>query len=169
MWGKYGATCLAHSFLSVLTLFSNKKVVHSIKSLFMLQEIVTEDSTFCAALKISSHRWHFSSIFPQTYPTCQCPLTCSTCLWTIYLANWISTCCSKVQSVVSYFLKVSISTGCMGRKMRLTVFGTSQCICYSHYEINCIFFPLEEAWLWQGSASRCCGYTFSSNTANCNS
>lgn len=95
-WGKYGATCLAHSFLSVLTLFSNKKVVHSIKSLFMLQEIVTKDSTFCSALKIPSHQWHFSGIFPQTYLTSQRPLTCSTCLWTIYSANWISMCCSEV-------------------------------------------------------------------------
>lgn len=78
---------LAHSSRSVLTLFSNKEVVHSIKSLFMLQEVDTKDSPFCSALKIPSQEWHLSSIFPQPYPSCQQPLTCGTCLGTVYSAN----------------------------------------------------------------------------------
>lgn len=32
----------------------------------------------------------------------------------------------------------------MGREMRLTVFGTSRCICYSHYKINFILFLLKK-------------------------
>lgn len=107
MWGKYGATCLAHSFLSVLTLFSNKKVVHSIKSLFMLQEMAAKNSASWSALKTPLHGWHFSSIFPQTYLACQCPVKCSACPWTICSANRISMCYSKVWSAVSYSLKVS--------------------------------------------------------------
>lgn len=88
-WGKYGATCLAHSFLSVLTIFSNKKVVHSIKSLLMLQEMAAENSAFWSALKPPLHGWHFSSIFPPTYLACGCPVKCSACLWTICSANSI--------------------------------------------------------------------------------
>lgn len=96
MWGKYGATCLAHGCISVLTLFSNKKVVHSIKSLFMLQEMAAKNSAFWSALKTPLHGWHFSSIFPQTYLVCRCSVTCSTCLWTICSANQVSMCYSKV-------------------------------------------------------------------------
>lgn len=41
----------ALSFLSVLTLFSNTNVVHSIKSLFMLQEMAAKSSAFWSALQ----------------------------------------------------------------------------------------------------------------------
>lgn len=74
---------LAHNFLSVLTLFSNKNVVHSIKSLFMLQEMAAKDSVFWSALKAPLHGWHFSSIFSQPYLASWCPVSCSACPWTI--------------------------------------------------------------------------------------
>jgi len=52
---KYGATCPAHSFLSVLALFSNEEVVHSMKYRFTLQEMATKDPTFCPASQKSVH------------------------------------------------------------------------------------------------------------------
>lgn len=79
---------LAHSFLSLLTLFSNKNIAHSIKSLFMLQEMAAKNSAFWSALKAPLHGWHFSSIFPQTYLACRCPVRCSARLWTICSAEF---------------------------------------------------------------------------------
>lgn len=83
---------LAHNFLSVLTLLSNKNVVHSIKSLFMLQEMAAKDSVFWSALKAPLHGWHFSSIFSQPYLASWCPVSCSACPWTICAANRVSMC-----------------------------------------------------------------------------
>lgn len=125
----------------------------------MLQEMAAKNSAFWSALKTPLHGWPFSSIFPQTYLACQCPVMCSACPWTICSANRISMCYSKVWSAVSYSLKVS-------RRHCRRQEGLAQSGSLLQLLGNAPGFPSGRS---RGRAQSCCGHTVYSSTANCSS
>lgn len=150
-WGKHGATCPAHSFLSVLTWFPNKKVVHSIKSVSMLQEMAAESSAFWSALETPLHGWHFSSIFPRAHLAC--PVRCSACP---FVQQMEFPCAAGAWSAGSYLFPKGGQKLCRGQE------GLAQ--------LGSLLQPLGSTPGFPSGRSRagsCCGHPFNSSTANC--